>query len=144
VPFRDNYFWRVYLTGSYTSDCCPEYLAAANFQALRDRVHRVTVHNATITQFLQENPGQYSHFVLLDHQDWLAWHDTASLLEEWQEIFRNSRPGAKILMRSAGPDLRFLPEQVTIKLRFFPELTAPLHERDRVGTYGSLHLAEVA
>jgi S-adenosylmethionine-diacylglycerol 3-amino-3-carboxypropyl transferase len=144
VPFRDNYFWRVYLTGSYTSDCCPEYLAAANFQALRDRVHRVTVHNATITQFLQENPGHYSHFVLLDHQDWLAWHDTASLIEEWGEIFRNSRTGAKILMRSAGPDLRFLPEKVTTKLRFFPELTAPLHERDRVGTYGSLHLAEVA
>jgi S-adenosylmethionine-diacylglycerol 3-amino-3-carboxypropyl transferase len=144
VPFKDNYFWRVYLTGSYTSDCCPGYLARANFQALQDRVGRVTVHNATITRFLQENPGEYSHFVLLDHQDWLAWHDTASLLEEWEEIFANSRPGAKILLRSAGPDLRFLPENVTARLRFFPELTGPLHERDRVGTYGSLHLAEVA
>jgi S-adenosylmethionine-diacylglycerol 3-amino-3-carboxypropyl transferase len=144
VPFTDNYFWRVYLTGAYTSDCCPGYLAAANFQTLRHRVQRVTVHNATITQFLRENPGAYSHFVLLDHLDWLAWHDTAALLEEWEEIFRNSRPGAKILMRSAGPDLRFLPENVTSRLRFFPELTAPLHEQDRVGTYGSLHLAEVA
>jgi S-adenosylmethionine-diacylglycerol 3-amino-3-carboxypropyl transferase len=143
VPFTDNYFWRVYLTGSYTSDCCPEYLAWANFQTLQERVHRVTVHNATITRFLQENPGPYSHFILLDHQDWLAWHDTASLLEEWEEIFANSRPGAKILLRSAGPDLRFLPANVTARLRFFPELTGPLHERDRVGTYGSLHLAEV-
>ena len=32
---------------------------------------------------------------------------------------------------------------VTERLRFFPELTAPLHEGDRVGTYGSLHLAEI-
>ena len=143
VPFQDNYFWRVYLTGSYTSDCCPEYLAAENFKTLRDRLGRVTVHNATITRFLQENPGEYSHFVLLDHQDWLAWHDTGLLVEEWQEIFRNSRSGAKILLRSAGRDLRFLPEMVTKKLRFFPELTVPLHEQDRVGTYGSLHLAEV-
>jgi S-adenosylmethionine-diacylglycerol 3-amino-3-carboxypropyl transferase len=143
VPFQDNYFWRVYLTGSYTSDCCPEYLSAENFQTLKGRIDRVRVHNATVTQFLQENPGKYSHFVLLDHQDWLAWHDTNLLLEEWEEIFRNSRPGAKILLRSAGQDLRFLPEMVTKRLRFFPELTVPLHERDRVGTYGSLHLAEV-
>ncbi len=143
VPFQDNYFWRVYLTGSYTSDCCPEYLAAENFPTLKGRVNRVSVHNATITGFLKQNPGQYSHFVLLDHQDWLAWHDTGLLMEEWEEIFRNSRPGAKILLRSAGQDLRFLPHRVTEKLRFFPELTAPLHERDRVGTYGSLHLAEI-
>jgi S-adenosylmethionine-diacylglycerol 3-amino-3-carboxypropyl transferase len=79
----------------------------------------------------------------LDHQDWLAWHDTDLLLEEWEEIFQNSRKGAKILLRSAGPDLRFLPEIVTARLRFFPELTQPLHQQDRVGTYGSLHLAEV-
>ncbi|MFZ2089949.1 MAG: BtaA family protein [Desulfobaccales bacterium] len=143
VPFQDNYFWRVYLTGSYTPDCCPEYLGAENFQTLRDRINRVTVHNGTITQFLQEKPGKYSHFILLDHQDWLAWHDNALLLEEWEEIFRNSAPGAKILLRSAGYDLGFLPEMVTSRLRFFPELTLPLHERDRVGTYGSLHLAEV-
>jgi S-adenosylmethionine-diacylglycerol 3-amino-3-carboxypropyl transferase len=143
VPCRENYFWRVYLTGSYTSDCCPGYLLVENFLILQQYLHRVTVHNATITQFLQQNPGEYSHFILLDHQDWLAWHDTDLLLEEWREIFQNSRSGSKILLRSAGPDLRFLPERVTVKLRFFPELTQPLHEQDRVGTYGSLHLAEV-
>ena len=31
LPFVDNYFWRVYITGSYTPDCCPEYLKPANF-----------------------------------------------------------------------------------------------------------------
>jgi S-adenosylmethionine-diacylglycerol 3-amino-3-carboxypropyl transferase len=144
VPFQDNYFWRVYLTGSYTSDCRPEYLAPENFGTIRERVGRVKVHNTTITGFLRENPGEYSHFILLDHQDWLAWHDTGLLLEEWGEIFRNSLPGAKILLRSAGRDLGFLPGRVTDKLRFFPERTRPLHARDRVGTYGSLHLAEVA
>lgn len=143
VPLRDNYFWRVYLSGSYTPECCPGYLAQANFTFLRERLDRVQVHNATVTRFLQENPGKYSHFVLLDHQDWLAWHDTDLLVEEWQEIFRHSRPGAKVLLRSAGPEVRFLPETVTSRLRFFPERTRPLHAQDRVGTYGSLHLAEV-
>lgn len=143
VPIQDNYFWRVYLTGSYTADCCPSYLESKNFSTLRQRLHRIKVHTATVTDFLQAHPGVYSHFVLLDHQDWLAWHDHQALREEWRLILRNSRPGTKILLRSAGPDLSFLPEPVMRKLRFFPELTKPLHQMDRVGTYGSLHLAEV-
>jgi hypothetical protein len=35
------------------------------------------------------------------------------------------------------------PEKVTSRLRFFPELTGPLPERNRVGSHGSLHLAKV-
>jgi S-adenosylmethionine-diacylglycerol 3-amino-3-carboxypropyl transferase len=143
VPIRDNYFWRVYLTGSYTPGCCPSYLLAGNFSVIQQRLSRIKVHTSTVSEFLRTHPGEYSHFVLLDHLDWLAWHDTAALLEEWRHIFRNSRQGTKILFRSAGLDLSFLPETVTAKLRFFPELTEPLHQRDRVGTYGSLHLAEV-
>ena len=26
LPIHDNYFWRVYLNGQYTRECCPEYL----------------------------------------------------------------------------------------------------------------------
>ena len=143
VPLQNNYFWRVYLTGSYTAACCPGYLKAGNFSELGERLDRVKVHNATITRFLEENPGEYSHYVLLDHQDWLAWHDPAALKEEWDLIFQNSRPGTRVLMRSAGLALDFLAPEVVSRVRFFPHLTQPLHQTDRVGTYGSLHLAEV-
>jgi len=34
------------------------------------------------------------------------------------------------------------PASVTHRLRFFPELTRPLRELDRVGAFGSLYLAE--
>ncbi len=81
--------------------------------------------------------------MLLDHQDWLAWHDPKALREEWELIFANSRRGTKILMRSAGMKLDFIPEDIRARLRFFPELTDPLHKLDRVGTYGSLSFAEV-
>ena len=143
LPARENYFWRVYVTGSYTLSCCPHYLRKDNLPILAARQDRVKTHTSTVTNFLKENPGKYTHFVLLDHQDWLAWHDSAALLEEWQLILANSRPGAKILLRSAGLDLTFIPEEVRARLRFFPELTDPLHTTDRVGTYGSLHFAEV-
>ncbi len=143
LPIGENYFWRVYLTGAYTPECCPNYLRPENFAQLRDRALRVSLHTTTLTAFLQRHPGTYSHFVLLDHQDWLAWHQPQVLAEEWQAIFAHSRPGTKILLRSAGFDLTFIPPEALARLRFFPELTEPLHRQDRVGTYGSLHLAEV-
>ncbi|MEE4377942.1 MAG: BtaA family protein [Candidatus Competibacteraceae bacterium] len=143
VLIRDNYFWRVYLTGYYTQTCCPNYLKMENFSALRENIAKIHTHNSTVSQFLKNHPGEYSHFVLLDHQDWLAWHDPAALREEWELILRNSRPGSRILLRSAAMDINFLPEPVKPKLQFFPELTERLHQEDRVGTYGSLHLAEV-
>jgi S-adenosylmethionine-diacylglycerol 3-amino-3-carboxypropyl transferase len=46
-------------------------------------------------------------------------------------------------MRSAAADVDFIPAEVRRFLRFHPEATSPLHAVDRVGTYGSLHLAEV-
>ena len=143
LPIGDNYFWRVYITGSYTLHCCPGYLRREHQETLIERVDRVKPHTGTVTNFLRENPGCYSHFVLLDHQDWLAWNDPAALAEEWELILANSRPGTRILMRSAGLDLDFVPLQFRDRLRFQPERTARLHQLDRVGTYGSTHFAEV-
>ncbi len=143
LPARENYFWRVYITGSYTTTCCPNYLRAENLPTLAARAARIHAHTCTVTEFLRRNPGVYSHYVLLDHQDWLAWHDPAALREEWDLILANSRPGTKILMRSAGLDLDFVPGAIRERLRFFPGMTDGLHTTDRVGTYGSLHFAEV-
>lgn len=143
LPARENYFWRVYMTGSYTLSCCPNYLREENLPTLAARASCIRPHTCTVSHFLRQNPGVYTHFVLLDHQDWLAWHEPAALAEEWQLILANSRPGTRILMRSAGLDLSFVPVDVRARLRFFPERTEPLHLTDRVGTYGSLHFAEV-
>lgn len=144
VLIHDNYFWRAYLTGSYTESCCPNYLLEEHFPRLRENLERVQTHDTTVSDFLRTHPGEYSHFVLLDHQDWLAWHQPQALEEEWRLILTNSRPGSRILLRSAGGDLSFLPDWAQSALRFFPALTEPLHLQDRVGTYGSLHFAEVA
>jgi S-adenosylmethionine-diacylglycerol 3-amino-3-carboxypropyl transferase len=143
LPLRDNYFWRVYMTGSYTPGCCPNYLRAANLPHLQERAGRVRTYTTTLTRFLQEHPGRYTHFVLLDHLDWLAHHDPVALAAEWEQIFANSAPGARVLLRSAGLDLGFLPVDIRSRLRLQPERTEALHRTDRVGTYGSLHFAEI-
>jgi S-adenosylmethionine-diacylglycerol 3-amino-3-carboxypropyl transferase len=143
LPIRENYFWRVYLNGRYSPQCCPAYLRPKHFETLAARVIRVQTHTTSLTSHLRRHPGPYSHFVLLDHQDWLAAHDPAALLEEWEAIVASAAPGAKVLMRSAGLDLSFVPAAVRSRLTLRPDLAEPLHATDRVGTYGSLHLAEI-
>ncbi len=143
LPMLDNYFWRVYITGHYTPECCPNYLRAENFPVLCERAPRITTHCTTVAKFLTHNPGVYSHYVLLDHQDWLAAHDLDGLREEWDLILQNSRPGTRILMRSASPEIDFIPLPIRERLKFFPDTANRLHQQDRVGTYGSTLLAEV-
>lgn len=143
LPMNENYFWRVYATGSYSKDCCPGYLREENFPTLHERAGRVRTHTATVANFLRENPGRYSHYVLLDHQDWLAAHDTEALAEEWRLILENSRRGTRILMRSASPSIDFLPPGVGERLILHSGIADRLHGRDRVGTYGCTLFAEV-
>jgi S-adenosylmethionine-diacylglycerol 3-amino-3-carboxypropyl transferase len=143
VPMRDNYFWRVYATGRYTPACCPNYLRPSYFEQLQRGVRRLKTYSTTMASFLRDNPGAYTHYVLLDHQDWLASHDAEGLREEWDLILRNSRPGTRILMRSAGTEINFIPPAAAAKLRFHSELAGRLHALDRVGTYGCTLLAEV-
>ena len=143
VPIGENYFWRVYLTGSYTPACCPNYLKPENFEVLRERVARIHTHTDSLSGFLRANEGSYSHFVLLDHQDWMARHVPLALREEWGLILERALTGARVLLRSAGGRVDFIPEEALARLAFRPDLTEPAHPHDRVGTYGSQHLAEV-
>lgn len=143
VPIRQNYFWRVYLTGSYTPDCCPNYLRVEHFETLRQRVDRLSTFTGSLCGFLAQAPERFSHYVLLDHQDWMARHRPDDLAEEWRLILARARPGARVLLRSAGTEASFIPVEARARLLFRPELTAPLHPSDRVGTYGSQHLAVV-
>lgn len=155
LPLRDNYFWMLYLRGSYTRACCPEYLKRANFYALKHGLAaRVVPHTGTVTGFLRGTAERFSRFVLLDHQDWMGWHHPQALDEEWDAIIAAAAPGARAIFRSASPDPRWL-EAVRVRrgaeavalpelLHFERELAARLHGRDRVRTYASFHIARLA
>lgn len=140
LPLSENYFWKLYFFGAYTPDCCPNYLHKRHFETLKNRVGRVRCHTGTLSGFLKENPGQYTHFVLLDHQDWMAANDRSALQEEWELILANCAPGAKILMRSAAAEVDFIPDFVYEKVKFDPALTNEARQNDRVGTYASVLL----
>jgi S-adenosylmethionine-diacylglycerol 3-amino-3-carboxypropyl transferase len=153
LPFHDNYFWRVYLQGHYTHDCCPEYLKRDNFERLRTLMPRLHVHTSSVTDYLgQVEPG-LTRFVLLDHMDWMSSTNPQALVEEWNAILSCAAPRARAIFRSAGLRVNYL-DHLEVKhrggvcelgelLHYHPELSARLHARDRVHTYGSFHIADL-
>jgi S-adenosylmethionine-diacylglycerol 3-amino-3-carboxypropyl transferase len=109
---RENYFWRLHLTGTYTPDCCPRYLEHEAFVRLKYLVDRVTTHTATVEQFLSDGGEPISRFVLLDHMDWLTGPRAGELNKEWQAILSRSSPDARLLWRSLGLRTDFLDDVV--------------------------------
>ncbi len=152
LPVADNYFWRVYLYGSYTKDCCPEYLREHNFLALKNGLAEcIEPRTCTVTEFLHASEEQISRFVLLDHMDWMSSYRPAALIEEWNAILDRATPGARILLRSAQADPAFLrwinvgePHRSLAEVvRFDHELAAQLQTGDRVHTYAGFMIADV-
>lgn len=154
LPLMDNYFWRVYLTGRYTPECCPEYLRPQNFARLKaGLVDRVSTHTTTVLNFLETHDRPISRFVLLDHMDWLVSNAYEVLQAQWAAILNNSTPDARILFRSGGLSSEFVDRVETTvngqaarvgeRLEYNRELADRLHPIDRVHTYGSFHIANV-
>lgn len=139
----DNYFWRVYIMGCYRESCCPEYLKAENFGTIRSRLDRLSCATDSLSGYIEKSKLEFSQYILLDHQDWLAWYRPDLLEEEWTTIRRTASDGARVLMRSAGLKVDFCEDYVKDWLSWKPGLTEALHGKDRVGTYGSLHLGVV-
>lgn len=143
LPIADNYFWQLYFNGKYSTQCAPNYLKINNFDILKNQIGTIKTHTTTVTDYLNQHPALYSHYVLLDHQDWLAANNRLALAEEWRAILKNSQQGTRILLRSAAYSIDFLPDFVHEKVVFEKEKTAALHRQDRVGTYGSVYLGIV-
>lgn len=154
LPTADNYFWRLYLFGRYTKECCPEYLKEHNFELLKaGLVDKVRIATSDLTSFLRSHPKGFSRFVLLDHMDWLSTQSPDLLSAEWQAIFDRARPGAMALWRSGGARVDYVDPLFVQKggrtarvgdlLQYDTASAAACHVRDRVHTYGSFYIARL-
>ena len=155
LPLADNYFWRVYIQGRYAPHCCPEYLKPENFQRLKGGLaDHVDVHTDSVQGFLEKNRRPFSRFVLLDHMDWLAHGLLPVLEQEWQWIVRRAQAGTRIIWRSGGLRTDFVDRlhvdaggrqrEVGELLAHHEQLACELHQKCRVHTYGSFHIADLA
>lgn len=154
LPMKDNYFWRVYMTGQYTPECCPEYLKPDNIQKLKDGLlDNVSTHTDSVQGFLEKHDGKISKFILLDHMDWLSDHFFPLLESEWQAIIDKAADNTRLIWRSGGLRTDFIDDvEVTIdgklqkiapRLSYNKPLAEELHVVDRVHTYGSFYIADL-
>ena len=155
LPVSDNYFWRLYLFGRYSPDCCPGYLRRENFERLKGGLADcIQLHTGDLTGFLRNHPRTLSRFVLLDHMDWLSQAEPKLLAAEWQAIMDRARDGARLLWRSGGFEVDFVdPLKVLYRgatrrvgdlLSYDTAQARACHARDRVHTYGSFYIANLA
>nr|WP_280519000.1 DUF3419 family protein [Shinella curvata] len=145
-PLSENYFaWQAF-GRSYGNDehaPLPPYLLRGNFEAVRGRASRLSIANASLTEFLAAKPPQtVDRFILLDAQDWMT---DAQLNALWGEITRTATPGARVIFRTA-PAESLLPGRVAGALldrwTYHEAESRALHERDRSSIYGGFHLYE--
>ena len=126
-----------------------------NFKRLKDGlVDRVSVCTNSVEGFLHSSVEPISRFVLLDHMDWMSGKYFNLLEAEWQAIVRRAAPGARVIWRSGGLHTDFVDRvQITKDGQLLPlgqlltyhhELARQLHARDRVHTYGSFYIADLA
>jgi len=154
IPLTENYFWRLYLQGKYSRECCPEYLKRDNFYRLKHGlVDKITLRTDSVTGFLQSSQNKMTRLVLLDHMDWMSTYRPDLLVQEWQAIFGNTEKNARIIFRSAHRWPRYLHNLIvpgegdnfllTDRLKFHPGLANSLMAHDRVHTYAGFHIADV-
>ena len=154
LPAWNNYFWRVYVLGSYSLSCSPEYLKPAGFLALKHGLaERIVAHTGSVTEFLKSGDEKISKFVLLDHMDWMGAYHPQALLEEWTALLVRAAPGARVIFRSAHAQPAYL-DWVTIEVAgaqrrlrdamvFQDGLAGELSQLDRVHTYAGFHIADL-
>ena len=153
LPLSDNYFYRLYIFGQYSRDCCPAYLREDNFKKLNNLVERIQTHTSTVSQFLLNDTFKISKVSLLDHMDWLYHNHATEVQKEWQGLMARVGENSKVIWRSASLKVDFVdPLRVNLKgkshrlgdlLEYQPELARRLHKVDRVHTYGSFYIANV-
>jgi S-adenosylmethionine-diacylglycerol 3-amino-3-carboxypropyl transferase len=144
-PIEDNYFaWQAF-GRSYDlekREAVPAYLRRDTYDVIRTRTDRVSVHHASLTDFLAAQPAQsLNRYVLLDSQDWMNPQQASAL---WREIDRTADSrDARVIFRTAGtasPLPRKLLAELLAPWHYLEEESRAWHARDRSSIYGGFHV----
>ena len=144
-PIQDNYFaWQAFGRGYDLAnrEAVPAYLRQENYGALKARIGNVSVHHASLVDFLKAQPAQSLHrYVLLDAQDWM---NESQLADLWAQIDRTADSrDAKVIFRTAGAESPLpekLPESLLAPWLYHEWQSRVLHAQDRSSIYGGFHV----
>ena len=95
LPFQNNYFYRVYIQGKYTKECCPEYLKECNFETLREKVKNLYINTNTLTGYMQSSDKKtYLDHLKVDYKGGKA--ELGSLLKYDEELAARLHPNDRV------------------------------------------------
>ena len=129
---KSNYFYRFYLEQGYKDpNCCPRTLKREHFESLRENAGCFEWHHATVQETMERvKPNSFTKLVLLDHMDWMS---NEIIHDEWVALQRASKPGARVLWRSAL--LSHTQSKPFFNNLDITDLTPEWYEHDRVKMY---------
>lgn len=145
-PLADNYFaWQAFGRRYDIENrrAVPPYLKPGAFETLRQRIHRLAVEQASVTDWLTAQPARsVDRYVLLDAQDWMSPHQLRAL---WGEIARTARSGARVIFRTGAlesPVERVLPADERARWHYDRAASTTRVQQDRAAVYGGFHVYE--
>lgn len=100
---NDNYFYYLCLTGRYSKECHPSYLAPSSYKKLTSGVlDGVRVHTDTVLEVLQRmNGGVLNKAIIMDHLDWFK-EGSKDCEDEIIALRKAMKPDGQVLFRSAS------------------------------------------
>jgi S-adenosylmethionine-diacylglycerol 3-amino-3-carboxypropyl transferase len=140
---QENYFaWqafgRRYSSGG--SGPLPPYLQRQNYEKLKQRIDGLSIQHRSFTEYLEAaDANSLDAYVLLDAQDWMTDEVLTGL---WREIARTSRPGARVIFRTAGEETILpgrIPDEILAQFSYDEEKCRAWTKRDRSSIYGGFH-----
>ena len=99
---KKNYFFYPYCNGSFSEECCPDYLKEENYLKVRDRLERITIHTdfiENVCKKVSEKGDVITKAILLDHMDWL---EEGQIMKEWEIYKKYCDKDCIYLWRSAS------------------------------------------
>lgn len=144
---QDNYFAMQALTHSYgvgPENSLPPYLQPEHYHALKSKAERLSVSHRTYSDELKERPEHtFDCYLLLDAQDWMS---NKQLDHLWSQIIRTSRPGARVLFRTADKESLLpgrLDDDLLARFAYLKDLSEDLTKQDRAAVYGGVHVYQL-
>jgi len=137
----ENPYWGRYLGLPSLDVPKLEYLSEYNADRIRSGLDRIEFETSSLNDFLSTSSVSYTHFVLLDHMDWLVGTQEVELTRLWKLLIRRSAPNSRILFRTAFSDLSFIPPEAFLHFEFKKIDSSWIKKHDRVGTYPGTYLA---
>jgi S-adenosylmethionine:diacylglycerol 3-amino-3-carboxypropyl transferase/ubiquinone/menaquinone biosynthesis C-methylase UbiE len=149
TELKKNYFFYPYCNGSFSEECCPDYLKEENYLKVRDRLDRIIIHTDFIENVCKEvskKGDTITKAILLDHMDWL---EEGQIMKEWEIYKKYCDKDCIYLWRSASKkkyigclnELDYIEHYVLDHKKEFIKYQDQFF--DRIGSYYSTFMAKI-